>query len=521
MTTGWTVLLRANLRRDRWMLLWWMAGIVLLYWSQAVGTDATYPTQADLASAAKAMTDNPALVAMTGPARALDTIGGQVAWQASAFGAIVMGLMNMFLLGRHLRAEEESGRDELVRSAAVGRDAPALAALAVVLLADVVTATLTAGALVGYGLPVEGSVVLAAGLLGCGLVFAGVALVALQLFVGTRPAYGLTGVVIASSYVLRAVGDVGTSWLSWCSPIGWAQAMWPYSGDRWWPVLLFVPSTVALLGVAATLFSRRDVGSGVWAARPGPARGRLGAGGLVWRLQRGSVVGWALGTAAMGLAYGSLGDSVGDVVGDGRLADDVLGLDGGDVVRSFHATSIAMIALLACGFAVSSVLRLRAEETDGRAELLLSTGLSRVRWWAAHVLVSAVGSLLAVVAGGIGVGLGYALTTGDGGAVTRLGVDASGLVPAVWAVGGLALLVHGVAPRWAQAAWVGVVLCAVVMLFGALLDLPSVLTRLSPFEWLARVPAEPWDAGSFLGVGAIALVLAGAGLLGLTRRDEG
>ncbi|RYI99220.1 MAG: ABC transporter permease, partial [Actinomycetales bacterium] len=333
MTTGWSLLMRADLRRDRWMLLWWIAGIVLLYWSQAVGTDATYPTQADLASAAKAMTDNPALVAMTGPARALDTIGGQVAWQASAFGAIAMGLMNMFLVGRHTRAEEESGRDELVRSAAVGRAAPLVAALVVVLLADVVAASLTAVALVAYGLPVEGSLVLAAGLLGCGLGFAGVALVAVQLFVGTRPAYGLTGVVVAAAYVLRAVGDVGGSWLSWCSPIGWAQAMWPYSGDRWWPGLLFVPSALALIAAAVVLFSRRDVGSGLWAARPGPARGRLGMLGLVWRLQRGSVVGWSLGTAAMGLAYGSLGDSVGDVVGDGRLADDVLGLSGGDVVR--------------------------------------------------------------------------------------------------------------------------------------------------------------------------------------------
>ena len=58
---------------------------------------------------------------MAGPARALNTIGGQVTWQATAFGAIVAGLMSMFLVGRHTRAEEESGRDELVRAAAVGR----------------------------------------------------------------------------------------------------------------------------------------------------------------------------------------------------------------------------------------------------------------------------------------------------------------------------------------------------------------------------------------------------------------
>ena len=51
-------------------------------------------------------------------------------WQSAAFGAIVAGLMSMFLVGRHTRAEEESGRDELLRAAAVGRHAPTAAAFA-------------------------------------------------------------------------------------------------------------------------------------------------------------------------------------------------------------------------------------------------------------------------------------------------------------------------------------------------------------------------------------------------------
>ena len=46
--------------------------------------------------------------------------------------------MSMFLVGRHTRAEEESGRDELVRAAAIGRQAPMTAALVDALLANVV-----------------------------------------------------------------------------------------------------------------------------------------------------------------------------------------------------------------------------------------------------------------------------------------------------------------------------------------------------------------------------------------------
>ena len=119
--TGSATLLRAFLRRDRWLYLWWALGATLLYYSQAVSVKGLYTTQAEFDKAATSMAGNSAFVAMAGPARALNTIGGQVMWQASAFGAILAGLMSMFLIGRHTRAEEESGRDELVRASAVSR----------------------------------------------------------------------------------------------------------------------------------------------------------------------------------------------------------------------------------------------------------------------------------------------------------------------------------------------------------------------------------------------------------------
>ena len=96
------------------------------------------PTQAQFDAAAQAMSGNAAYVAMAGPARALDTTGGQTAWQSSAFGAVLVGLMSMALIGRHTRAEEESGRDELVRASAVGRSSTTVAAAVLALLANLV-----------------------------------------------------------------------------------------------------------------------------------------------------------------------------------------------------------------------------------------------------------------------------------------------------------------------------------------------------------------------------------------------
>ena len=184
--TGVGTLLRAYARRDRWLVLWFTLGVTVLYWSQAVSVDGLYKTQAEFDRAAASMEGNAAFIAMTGPARALNTTGGQVTWQSTAFGAILIGLMAMFIVGRHTRAEEESGRDELLRSGVVGRQAPMTAALLLTTGASLLVGAGVTASLIGYGLATPGAIALGLGLWLCGLVFGSVALLAAQLTSSTR-----------------------------------------------------------------------------------------------------------------------------------------------------------------------------------------------------------------------------------------------------------------------------------------------------------------------------------------------
>ena len=344
--TGTAGFVRSFLRRDRWMLMWWILGGLMLYLATVYSVDGLYTTQAEYDAAAASAESNAALIAMAGPARALDTLGGQTAWQTTAFGAIVAALMSMFLIGRHTRAEEESGRDEMLRAAAVGRYAPMTAAVIVAALANLVLGLLVSVSLTAYGLAAADSFGLGLGLTACGWVFTATALVACQLTASTRSAYGVAGIVIALAFVLRAIGDVGNGVLSWLTPIGWYQAMHQFSGLRWWPVLLMLAGTGAALWTSYALFARRDYGSGVFAARPGPARAssRLGSGlGLAWRLQRGAVLGWAGGMFLGGLAYGAIGDDVGSLLGDSDAARDLLVQGGTDLVSGFYGTAALML----------------------------------------------------------------------------------------------------------------------------------------------------------------------------------
>lgn len=520
--TGTGTFLRTFLRRDRWLVFWYVLGITLLYWSQGISVDGLYASQAEFDRAAASMEDNAALIAMAGPARALNTTGGQVAWQSSAFGAVVVGLMAMFIVGRHTRAEEEQGREELVRSAVVARVAPMTAALLTAVIASAAVGAGVGGSLVAYGLPAAGSWSLGLGVALCGVAFGSVALLAAQLTSSTRATYGLTGAVIGVSYGLRAIGDVSGGALSWLSPIGWYQAMRAYADEVWWPTLLLVALSAAAAFAAYVLFLRRDLGSGVWASRPGPDRAApslLSGVGLSWRLQKTSILGWTGGMLLGGLSYGSLGDDIETLMGDSEFAREVFAAGGPSMLDSFYAVASLMLVLIAAGFTVSSALRPRGEEDAGRVEGVLATGLPRHRWFLGHLVVTLAGTLAVMVAAGLGIGAGYALVTGDGDAVARLAGATFAQLPGLLVLGALAWLLVGVFPRGATFAWLGVAFCFVVLMFGELLDFPPWVIDVSPFTHLAAVPAEPMSWGPFVLLLGVAAAFSGGGLLAFLRRD--
>jgi len=519
--SGLGTLLRAQ-ARDLGQIATWCVGLAFLYWSQAISIESLYRTQDELDRAAASMAGNAAFVAMTGPARALDTVGGQVAWQSTAIGAVLVALMVMLLVGRHTRAAEEAGRDELIRSGPVSRFAPVAAAVAGALAASVLVGASVAAALIAYRLAWADSVALGLGLAVTGWFFAAVTLVAVQLTSSVRTAYGLVGVVLATAYLARAVGDVRVPALSWASPIGWYQAMHAFSGLRWWPALLPLLATAVALALGCWLLVRRDHGCGVLAERAGPARGgrTLRSGlGLAWRLHRATTAAWAVGLFVAGLGYGSIGEDVEDLIGDSATSRALFATDGVDVVAAFQATSLLMLALIASGHTVAAALRGRTEEEAGRLAPLLVAGLSRTRWWDGQAVVVLLGSAVVLAAAGAGLGTGYGLATGRWHEpAVLLPAELAYLAPAA-VLAGWAWLWVALAPRWASMAWTGPGVALAVGYFGELLDLPGWLRACSPYEHLAAVPDARFSWWPVLATAGVAVLLAAGARRAFAARD--
>lgn len=517
-------LVRFVLRRDRVRLPVWILGLTVLVLATASSVDSLYPTQADLRAAAEPMYDNAAVIALNGPTYGIDTLGGQIVFQVGSFGYVTVALMGMFLVGRHTRADEENGRTELVRATVVGRNAPVTAVLVVAAAAFAVLGTLVTLSMLAYDLPTAGSVLYGAAMGGFGLLFACVTAVTVQVTEHNRAALGLAGAVLGGAYVLRAVGDVGTGTLSWASPMGWVQGARPYAGERWWTLLLVAGAAALLVVVAYGLQGIRDLGAGLVPPRPGPpvaSRALVAPLGLAVRLQRGTVVAWAVGLALTGVSYGSVGQDVADLVGDNETIGDIIAQTGGDLTQSFFTTSMLMLALIAGGFVVSSVLRLRSEESSGRAEPLLATGLSRGRWLASHLTVALGGSVVLMVATGLGIGLTYGIATNDVGQVGALLGAAVAYVPALWVLAGVTLLLFGLVPRATSAAWGVLVALFVVGVLGELFGLPSWAFDLSPFQHVPPMPARGFSIGPVAALMATAVALIAAGVAAFRRRDAG
>lgn len=524
--TGTGRLLALALRRDRLVVVLSALGIAALLVVTALSYKGLYPTQADRDRAASAITTNAALIAVAGPARALDTIGGLTTWKSGLWAAMAMALVSALLAVRHTRGEEERGQTELLLSTATGRLAPTAAGLWLVALLNLVAAALTAVGLIAVDVGgTGGSVALALWIAGAGLTFGAIGAVAGQLVSTARAANGLAAAAIGVAFALRALGDTGSGALTWLSPLGWGEELHAFAdaGERWAPLLLYVIAVPVLLWVTRALQRRRDLGSGLIAARPGPARAAAGLPrplGLALRLQRASLIGWTLGLLVAGIGFGAVSKSVDDLAGSGGAANDII-LRGsaGDLRDAFFAAMATLLALIASGFTVQSALRPHGDETTGRAEPLLATALGRHRWAGSHLLLSFAGSALVLLATGIGLGLGDVLTGRGIDDLLRDTGAALAHAPAVWVLAGLAMLLLGAAPRVIGLAWAAIVACYVVFIVGPILDVPDWVLDLSPFEHIPAMPAADLDIAPLIWLTLVAAALTAAGLAALQRRD--
>ena len=187
----------------------------------------------------------------------------------------------------------------------------------------------------------------------------------------------------------------------------------------------------------------------------------------------------------------------------------------------FSRPPMLMLALIASGFTISSVLRLRTEESAVRADPILATPTPRSRWIWSHLLVAGLGTVIVMAVTGAALGAGFAAMTGDVDEIGRLLAAHIVMVPAMLVIGSLTFVVCAISPRLAIGTWVLLAFVIVVGLFKTVLKIPRWLVDLSPFEHVPALPAATFELLPLLVLCAVAAIVTAVGLVAYERRDIG
>jgi ABC-2 type transport system permease protein len=168
--------------------------------------------------------------------------------------------------------------------------------------------------------------------------------------------------------------------------------------------------------------------------------------GLAVRLQRASLLAWCSGLSVLGLAYGSVGESVEELAADNDAIAELIAASGTDVVDAFFVVAATMLALTVGGLGLQSALGCAPRSPPGGPNRCWPRRRPGKPSWGAHVVVALVGSTVGLACAGVGMGAAHALLTGDATQLPRLAAAVLAYAPAVWVLVGLAAALFGLLP---------------------------------------------------------------------------
>lgn len=531
-----------TLRRERIISGLWIIILVLFGAFLAPGISSMFPTAAQRHQFA-ATFDNPVMVAMMGPVYGTDnyTIGAMYSGMMLLWVIIAVAVMNIFLVVRHTRADEERGRVEVVRSLPTGRLANLNATMITAVIVNAALGLLTGLALAAASVESMGfaaSMLYGAVLCASGLVFAAIAALFSQLSSNKSGAIGMSFLVLGIFYILRAAGDMGLPTreiISCISPLGLAQRSQVYVENNLWPTLILLLEAVIISLVAYKLNSIRDMDQGFIHAKPGRSEAShflRSPFGLALRLLRNTLIIWLIVMFTLGAAYGSVIGDIDQFVGESPQYLEVIGIPAEivaqmtdadkaeTIVKYFGVFVTAMMALISMIPLLMAAMKPRSEERDGRAEYVLAGAVSRVKHLSGYAVLAYAASALFPLATAVGLYASTAAVSGESNPYTLGGLLQSNLayLPALWVTIGLAVFLIGILPKLSGAIW-GIYGFVFFLSFVGRLILPDWLMHLSPMWY---IPQAPLDKSNFLPLAVLTILaacLTASGFIFYKNRD--
>ncbi|WP_313164691.1 hypothetical protein [Sedimentibacter sp.] len=458
--TGTGTLIKLFLHRDRFLLTVWIIFSVMLVFVTAVTFTAMGGQ--NLGDVLSEFNKDPLISALLGPVMSVD-ISGAIVWRGVSQLSLALGIGSLLIVIRNTRTDEETGRSEMIRAYPAGRHAGLTSALIIATIGNLIAGILIALSIIALGGDMPGSFIFGATLSAIGCFFAGVGALGAQLRETGSTARGIGIAALGIGLVMAILNNFrgGYTLLRWITPMAWQRVTAPFAGNYsrgllYCAVLASVPTIIAY-----KLSAHRDLGAGILLAKPGlPEAGPRFSGplALAWRLHQKGFMGWMMGIVLYISVFAAISPALS--IGGG-MSNWLSGLGGTSWSEEvglgyvFISVSIYLMSIFVAAYAMTSVSRLKKEETEGRVEMLLDKPVSRICWMSSHLIMAALCSAALLLVMGIVGGLFYGIAAGDvsSGFWSVLTMSVSKLPPVLIFLGITALL-YGLCPKIMVLGWV-------------------------------------------------------------------
>jgi ABC-2 type transport system permease protein len=469
------------------------------------------------------MFEIPAMAVLIGPVFG-DTMGALYAASMLLFTMIAVGVMNIFLIVRHTRADEEAGRVEVIRSLPVGRLSNLSSAMLLSAVVNFALAVLTGFGLffVSAAFSVDsmtfGGCMLYGVILGVsGFFFASTTASTCQTTQTSRGAIVLSTLSLVIMYAIRAGADIQNSdgvspygWLNFLSPLGLLIQSEVFVGNIWWRAIVLFFAALGTTAAAMFLNRLRDLGQGLFSARKGKREGgRLlkTPTGLLIKLQLVPLIFWAIILFIFGASYGSVMGLSAEWIASNEMLSQIFQSE-----EAFVTLVISMMGILSAIPVLTTVLKANSEEKNLRTEQILSKNVCRIRFLLSAFVISCVTAFAMLFFSGLGLWAAWAASVDTPLSFFKVLGALMVYLPALLFMAGLGVLLTGVLPEKAHYlfGFLGFSF-ALVYLGGIMLPENNWLRFFSPFGYMPDIMAGGVNTGATIGA-IIGLTMLSAGM---------
>ena len=475
---------------------------------------------------------NPAMISLVGttPIQSAQeyTLGATYAHEMLLFCALFSMIISALHVVGHTRKEEERGLTEMVRSFQVGRQANSMAVMVETIAINIMLFLLVSALMIALrtdSISVTGSILFGLSLGMAGIMGGVIALVMAQLNQASSGATGSSLAIIGFMYMARGVTDISNPDTSMFNPMGWTYMTYPFTENRFYPII-FATIFVVILAIAAfALEGGRDMGAGYMPVREGRAYAKkslLSVPGLFLRLNKGIMISWLISYMILGATYGSIYGDMQTFVEGNQLVAAMFSFTGASIEASF--TSIIMMVMIGISaiLPIAVINKLFAEESKMNLSQIYATRVTRAQLYWTSLGISFACAILGILMAVVGLG-GTAMSVMNESTTMTFG-DFLGagynFLPAVLFFMGLAALVLGWLPKLGKVVYIYLGYSFSINYFGNLANLPEWFKNTAILSWIPRMPVADFDPTVWMVITIISIAMMILGYFGYNTRDR-